>query len=491
MDSRFRGNDSDNSSREDAMKYNYHIVVIGGGSAGLVTAAGGASLGARVALIEAEKMGGDCLNTGCVPSKTFLRSAHLAAEIREAGAYGLSASLAGVNAAKLMKRVADVIGAIAPHDSVERFTGLGVDVISGKGILLDNHSVKVNGRTITGKYIVIATGSRPAVPPIPGLAGAPYYTNENIFGLRKLPKKLIVLGGGPIGLELGQGFCHLGSGVEIIDMAPRLFQKDDPEVAPLMEKIFRDEGIILTLSANIKEVKKSGSGITVVIEKNGAVRNVTGSHLLVSLGRKPATESMGLEQAGVKVNERGYVAVNGCLQTSVNNIYACGDVAGPFQFTHMAGYQAGVVLRNIIFPLKKARVDYSAVPWTTYTRPEAAHAGYTEPMAKEKGLFADSIIADLGENDRARAENDTRGFLKLVLGKKGLIIGATLVGNRAGDIIPLASMAIRGGMKATAFMSQIFPYPTEAEIFKTASIAAAKKSFKPWMKAIIKGMLLR
>jgi pyruvate/2-oxoglutarate dehydrogenase complex dihydrolipoamide dehydrogenase (E3) component len=473
------------------MRYNYHIIVLGAGSGGLVVASGGASLGAKVALIEEDKMGGDCLNTGCVPSKSFLRAAHLAADIRDAGNYGLSATLNGVNASLIMKRVHDVIQTIAPHDSIERFTSLGVDVIKGKGVLVDSHTVKVIGRIITGKYIVIATGSRAAVPPIPGLADVPYLTNENIFSIQKLPEKLLILGGGPIGLELGQGFRHLGSEVEIIDVAPHLFPKDDEEVVPLMEQLLQGEGIILTLSAKIIQIKKNGDEITVVIEKDGITREVAGSHLLVSLGRKPITKDMGLENTDVKLDQRGYVTVNNYLQTNIKNIYACGDVAGPYQFTHMAGYQAGVVIRNIIFPLKKASVDYSAVPWTTYTRPEVAHVGYTGQWAKEEGLFSDSIMVELKEIDRAQADNDTEGFLKLVLGNNNRIIGATMVGNKAGEIIPLASLAIRNKMKATVFMSQIFSYPTEAEIFKFASLVFAKKSFKPWMKAIIKTLLLR
>jgi pyruvate/2-oxoglutarate dehydrogenase complex dihydrolipoamide dehydrogenase (E3) component len=473
------------------MRYNYHIIVLGAGSGGLVVASGGASLGAKVALIEEDKMGGDCLNTGCVPSKSFLRAAHLAADIRDASSFGLSAILTGVDASLIMKRVHDVIQTIAPHDSIERFTSLGVDVINGRGVLVDSHAVKVNDRIITGKYIVIATGSRAAVPPIPGLADVPYLTNENIFNLQKLPEKLLILGGGPIGLELGQGFRHLGSEVEIIDIAPHLFPKDDEEVVPLMERLLQKEGIILTLSAKINQIKKNGDEITVVLEKDGIIREVAGSHLLVSLGRKPITKDMGLENAGVKPDQRGYVTVNNHMQTNIKNIYACGDVAGPYQFTHMAGYQAGVVIRNIIFPLKKASVDYSTVPWTTYTRPEVAHVGYTEQWAREEGLFIDSIMVELKESDRAQTDNDTEGFLKLVLGKKNRIIGATMVGNKAGEIIPLASLAIRNKMKATVFMSQIFSYPTEAEIFKFASLAFAKKSFKPWMKVVIKTLLLR
>jgi pyruvate/2-oxoglutarate dehydrogenase complex dihydrolipoamide dehydrogenase (E3) component len=244
------------TNKETYMRFNYHIIVLGAGSGGLVAASGGVSMGAKVAIIEADQMGGDCLNTGCVPSKSFLRAAHLAADIRDAGSYGLSAALAGVNASLVMKRVHDVIQTIAPHDSIERFTSLGVDVIKGRGVLIDSHTVKVNGRTITGKYIVIATGSRAAVPPIPGLADVPYLTNENIFTIQKLPEKLLILGGGPIGLELGQGFRHLGSEVEIIDIAPHLFPKDDPEVVPLMEQLLQKEGIILTLSAKINQVKK-------------------------------------------------------------------------------------------------------------------------------------------------------------------------------------------------------------------------------------------
>lgn len=472
------------------MKYDYHIIVIGAGSGGLVVAAGAASLGARVALVESDKMGGDCLNAGCVPSKSFLRSAHLAAEIGDSMKYGIRSTMA-VNLGNVMKRVRDVIRAIEPHDSVERFEGMGVRVFKGRGRLKDNHTVLTGKKSITGKYIVIATGSDPLIPPIRGLDTVPYLTNKTVFSLKSLPKRLTVLGGGPVGLELGQGFRHLGSKVTIIDMAEHLFMKDDAGVAPLMERIFTDEGIELLLATNIIEVKRRGREIITVVEKNGKRRSIRSDQLLASLGRRPVSDDMGLETAGVQRDEKGYITVNDSLQTSVKNIYACGDVVGPYQFTHMAGYQAGVVIRNILFPLVKAKVNYAAVPWTTYTRPEVAHVGYTESRAREIGHFRDVIWIDLSDIDRARTEGEQAGFLKMILGKRSKIIGATLVGNRAGEIIPLASLAINKGLGATAFMSLIFSYPTEAEIFKFASLQAAKRSFKPWMKTVIQKILLR
>lgn len=472
------------------MKYDYHVIIIGAGSAGLVVASGAATLGAKVALIEGEKMGGDCLNAGCVPSKAFLKAAHLAKEIRESHKYGLGSIINEVNLEDIMKRVKSVIEEIEPHDSRERFESLGVEVISEHGEMLDEHTVKIGERIITSKSIVIATGSEPVIPKIKGLEDVSYLTNRNIFDLKKLPKHFIILGGGPIGLELGQGFRHLGSKVTIIDMSDSLFGKDDAEVGPIMEKVFIDDGIILKLSSKIVEIRKNNENITVVIEKDGKIEEISGDNLLVSLGRKPATQGLGLQKAKVELNERGFVIVNKKLQTSVKNIYACGDVAGPYQFTHMAGYQAGIVVRNIIFHLG-SKVDYSVVPWTTYTRPEVAHVGYTEAMAKEIGLFKEAIIVPLGEIDRAKTENDRIGFLKLILGGKGKIIGATLVGEKAGETIPLATLAIKKKLKATTYLSMIFSYPTEAEIFSFASLKILKKSFKAWQNKLVKLVFLR
>ncbi|MFT5171448.1 MAG: pyruvate/2-oxoglutarate dehydrogenase complex dihydrolipoamide dehydrogenase (E3) component [Candidatus Marinamargulisbacteria bacterium] len=471
------------------MKYDYHIAVIGGGSAGLVVASGAAGLGAKVALIEGHKMGGDCLNYGCVPSKAFLKSAHLAADIRHASALGLNAQLGDVDLEKVMDRVRDVIAEIEPHDSVERYEGLGVDVFQGMGAFVDKHTVKVNDREITAKSIVICTGSTAAVPPIPGLDTVPFMTNHTVFDMTVLPERLLVLGAGPIGLELGQGFRHLGSDVAMIDMLPQLFPKDDPEVAPILEAQAKKEGINLVLSAKILGVSKTGDEILVEIEQDGKKSVIVGDALLVSLGRRPVTKGLNLGLAGVALNERGFVPTDKRLRTSVKNIYACGDVTGPFQFTHMAGYQAGIVIRNCIFRLP-AKVDYSIVPWATFTKPEVAHVGYTEPWAKSEGLYVDNILVPLAGMDRAKADYDRVGFLKLILGKKRRIIGVTLVGEKAGEMTPLATLAIAKKLKASAFLNMIFAYPTQAEIYKFASLQEVKASFKPWMKTLIRWLFL-
>lgn len=472
------------------MKYDYHAAVMGAGSGGLVVAAGCAGFGAKVALIENREMGGDCLNAGCVPSKAFLKGAHLADHIKKSGIYGFKAGVADVDLAKTMSRVASVIAEVAPRDSEERFKGLGVDVFRSGCRMVDAHTVKAGGKIITAKYIVVATGSEPLVPALPGLDKVRYYTNRDIFTLKTLPKKLLILGAGPIGLELGQAFRHLGSEVEIIDRAAGLFGKDDPEVGPLMREVMEKDGMIFHYGAKLLGVEKAGSGVKVKFERNGAPQETQGDVLLAALGRKPVTGGLGLEEAGVQLNERGYIRTDARLRTSVPNVYACGDCTGPYLFTHMAGYQAGIIIRNIIFGLP-AKADYSNIAWTTYTKPEVAHVGLTEPEAVKQGLYRDKVLVPLAENDRAMAEEDRAGFLKFVIGPGGRLIGATLVGEKAGEMIGAASLAVTKKMKAGVFASVIFSYPTEAEIFKTASYAYLKRGFKPWMKKLVKGALLR
>jgi pyruvate/2-oxoglutarate dehydrogenase complex dihydrolipoamide dehydrogenase (E3) component len=471
------------------MKYDYHIIVIGAGSAGLTIASGAAGLGARVALLENHKMGGDCLNYGCVPSKTFLKTAHLAKDISRAQDFALQADLKKPDLKKIMDRVRSVIAEIEPHDSKERFESLGADVLLGESRFIDQHTVEIDGKSITGKKIVVATGSMARIPDLPGLDRVSYLTNKTIFDLEELPEHLIIIGGGPIGLELGQGFRHLGSRVTIIDRNERLFPKDDPEVWDVMKKVLADDGVEFCLKCTVKSVSQTGNDIRVEIEHNGETKKLMGDTLLISSGRVPNTTGLDLDKVGIDTDKRGYIITSKKLRTSVRNIFAAGDVTGPFQFTHMAGYQGGKVVPNAILGLGQ-KVSYNAVPWTTYTKPEVAHVGYTQPWAEQLGIYKESMIFQLDEIDRAKAENDRDGFLKLILGKKGKIIGATLVGEKAGEMIPLASMAISKGLKASAFASLIFSYPTEAEIFQRLSFNYLKRSFKDWMKDLIKKLFL-
>jgi len=471
------------------MKYDYHIIVIGAGSAGLTVASGASGLGAKVALLENHKMGGDCLNYGCVPSKTFLRTAHLAKDITNSAEFALDAKLEKVNLKKVMQRVKSVIAEIEPHDSQERFEGLGVDVFLGESQIIDRHTLQIEGRKLSGKKIVIATGSTGRIPPIPGLDKVEYLTNKTIFDFEDLPEHLVIVGGGPIGLELGQGFRHLGSKVTIIDQNDHLFPKDDPEVWEVMKKVFERDGVDLCLECKVKSISEKDKIKSVIVEFNGEEKIISGDALLVSAGRIPNTKDLNLEKIGVKTDKRGFIITNKNMRTSVKNIFAAGDVTGPFQFTHMAGHQAGKVVPNAILGFG-GKASYTMVPWTTYTKPEVAHVGYTQPWAEQLGIYKESMVFHLEEIDRAKADNDRFGFLKLILGKKGKIIGATLVGEKAGEMIPVASLAIAKGMKASAFASIIFSYPTQAEIFQRVSFEYLKRSFKDWMKTLIKKIFL-
>jgi pyruvate/2-oxoglutarate dehydrogenase complex dihydrolipoamide dehydrogenase (E3) component len=472
------------------MKYDYHVIVIGAGSAGLVVASGCANLGAKVALIEKDKMGGDCLNVGCVPSKTLLKIAHLADDIRNADRFALNSEIGDVDIKKVISRVKKVINEIAPNDSKERYEKMGVKVYLEEATLKNQHTVKVGQNYITGKYIVLATGSNPMDPPIKGLNEVSYLTNMNIFDIDKLPEHLIVLGAGPIGLEIGQGFFYLGSKVTIVDILPGIFPKDDPEVAPLMEKKLKEEGIEFILNSKIIEVKRGEGKITVLTERDGQQQGIDGDSVLVALGRSPQNKGLELESLGIKTNEKGYIVTNSKLQTNIKNIYACGDIVGPYQFTHMAGYQGSIVVRNIVLPFK-INLDYSCVPWVTYTKPEVAHVGYTEQWAKSEGLYYSKIVMSLPENDRAKAEGEKEGFLKLVLGRKNTVIGATIIAEKAGEMLPLATMAIKKKVKGTYFAYMLFSYPTQSEIYKFASYELFKNAFKPCMKNTIKSLFLR
>lgn len=467
------------------MSYQYHVIVIGGGSAGLVTAGGAASLGANVALLEANKMGGDCLNTGCVPSKSLLASAHEAHRIRHSGQLGLESSLTPVDLKRVMNRVQEVVEEIAPHDSVERFQSMGVDVYQEHGKLLDAHTVQAGKKTLTAKNIVIAAGSGPQVPKTPGLETVNYLTNETLFSLETLPEHLVIWGAGPIAMEIGQAFVQLGSRVTVILRGSQLFKKDEPEVAAIMARKLEEDGIEFRYGHDLTAAEQQGNIIRLSLKEISTETRTTlqGDSFLIALGRQPSSAGMGLDAAGVQVDDRGFVVVNEKLQTSQPNIYACGDIAGPYQFTHMAGYQAGVVVQNLFLPVKK-KTNYRHVVWTTYTSPEVAHAGYTEATAREKGLLGSVITKSFRDIDRAIIQEDREGLLKLVLDQKKRIIGATLVCEQAGEIMPLASLAIVKKMKVSAFLGLIYAYPSKAEIFHAAALSQLQETFKPWQKKL-------
>ncbi len=470
------------------MKQAFDLAVLGAGSAGLVAAITASGMGAKVLLAEGRKMGGDCLNYGCVPSKTFLKAAHLAHAMQKSEAYGVKVGAPEVDLEQVMARVKAVIAEIEPHDSKERYESLGVQVVLGKATLLSNHTVCVNGEEYEAKRIVIATGSRALVPPVAGISEVPYYTNESIFDLKILPKHLIVLGAGPIGCELGQGFAHLGSRVSMIDRSARLFSKDEPEVAPILEKAFAEDGVELFLKSELKSVQKHKDDIVVHFIQNGEEKQCRGDVLLVALGRVPNTEELGLEKVGIQTNKRGFIEVNEKLQTSLEHVYACGDVRGKYLFTHTASYEAGIAVRNaLVAPLFK--VNYANLAWTTYTVPEVAHVGYLEQAAKEDGVFYKAVFLNIDENDRAKAEDDRRGVIKVILDAKRRVIGASIVGEKAGEMLAVLSLMVSKKVKLAAAMRVMYQYPIQGEIVKSLAIQDFKQHVKPWQQSLLQKVI--
>ncbi len=437
------------------------ICVIGAGSGGLSVAAGASQMGADVVLIEKGEMGGDCLNTGCVPSKALLAAGHAAQNMREAAAFGVNAVEPVVDWARVNQHVHDVIGAIAPNDSVQRFEGLGVNVIQAAATFIDGKTVEAGDLQVRAKYFVLATGSSAFVPPIEGLEQVEYFTNENIFDNKEPIDHLIVIGGGPIGIEMAQAHRRLGARVTVMEVA-RLLIKDDRELAQTVIDCLADEGITFYEGGRNLRFEKSAEGITVYCEMDEGIACVQGSHLLIATGRRANVDELTLEAAGVEYSLHG-IGVDARLRTSNRRIFAIGDVAGPYQFTHMAAYQAGIVIRNMLFKLP-AKVDYSAVPWVTYTDPELSHVGMTETDAKDAGRDMRVLRWKFDENDRAQAEKRTEGMIKVVTEANGRILGATIVGLHAGELIQPWVLAISQKMKIGAMASMIAPYPTLAEV---------------------------
>ena len=462
----------------------FDIVVIGGGAGGLVVAAGGASLGAKVALVEKHKMGGDCLNYGCVPSKTLLKSAKIAHQMRTADRWHIPSHAPQPDMAHVMERVAEVIAGIAPNDSVERFEGLGVDVILGDGRFTGPDRFEVNGRTLTARTFVIATGSRPGVPPIPGLDAVSYLNNESLFSLREPVPSLIVIGGGPIGCEMAQAFRRLGSEVSLVDMAAGILPREDGDLSRIVLEQMQHDGVRFYFNAKIARVDAAdGSARAVrlsIKDGDGIDRVLEATHLLVAAGRRVNIEGLGLEAAGVEV-DKGRIKSDATLRTTNPRIYVCGDVAGGAQFTHIAGHHAGVVLRHAIFRLWWAKPSVH-IPWCTYTDPELARIGLSEDEAKKSGVEHRVYRFGFDEIDRARAEGETEGFAKVITDPKGKILGASIVGPHAGDVIAEYVLAVNKGMKLNELAGITHIYPTFAEINKRVADQRLKEGLTPSSK---------
>jgi pyruvate/2-oxoglutarate dehydrogenase complex dihydrolipoamide dehydrogenase (E3) component len=443
------------------------ICVIGAGSGGLSVAAAAAAFGVSVVMIEKDKLGGECLNAGCVPSKALIAAGNHAHAIAAAPAFGVSASATEVDFGKVHRHVHDVIAAIAPNDSKARFTGLGVHVIKGAARFKDRSTVVVgDGTEIKARRFVIATGSSPALPPIPGLEAAPYLTNETVFDLTVRPQHLVVVGAGPIGLELAQAFHRLGSAVTVLEAAEPL-AREDAECARILLDALAREGVEIRSKITIVRVDAVGSKIRVVVRDGESERMLEPSHLLVATGRRANTDDLGLEQAGIRHDRRG-ISVNSRLRTANRRVYAIGDVAGRGQFTHLANYHAGLVIRNALFRLP-VRVNDKLVPRVTFTDPELAHVGLTEAEARSRRAIR-VLRWPYHENDRAQAERLTVGHIKVVTSKRGRILGATIVGAGAGELITAWSLAVAQRLNIRAFVGTIVPYPTLAEIGKRAAI---------------------
>jgi pyruvate/2-oxoglutarate dehydrogenase complex dihydrolipoamide dehydrogenase (E3) component len=442
------------------------LCIIGAGPGGLSVAAGAQQIGASCVLIERGLMGGDCLNYGCVPSKALLAAGHAAEAIRHAPNFGVNAGQPVINSEQVYGHVRDTIAAIAPNDSVERFESFGVKVVRAEGSFSGPGEVIAGDTIIRARRFVIATGSSAFVPPIEGLDSVPYMTNETIFEGPELAEHLIVIGGGPIGIEMAQAHRHLGCKVTVLEMF-FIMPKDDQDLVAVVRRRLDQDGIVIKEGVNVLALEKTTDGVSVRIKIDGVEETIEGSHLLIAAGRRPNVGSLDLEQAGVKYSPRG-IEVNARLRTSNKKIFAIGDVAGGYQFSHVAGYQAGIVIRNALFRLP-AKSDMTAVPWVTYTAPELSQVGLTENEARKKYSDIKILSGNFKENDRAQAEHQTDGLIKVVTTGKGKIIGCGIAGAHAGELIQSWVLAISKKMKIGDMAAMIAPYPTLGEVSKRAA----------------------
>jgi dihydrolipoamide dehydrogenase len=457
-----------NSNFKKPKKFDRNLIVIGAGSAGLVSSYIAAAVKAKVTLIEKHLMGGDCLNTGCVPSKALIRSAKILAQSKRANEFGFKQINVDFDFAEVMQRIHRVIETIEPHDSMERYTELGVECIQGEARITSPYSVEVNGQTLTTRSIIIASGARPFVPPIPGIEDIDYLTSDNLWDLTELPKRMVVLGGGPIGSELSQCFARFGCEVTQVEMLPRILIREDPEVSALVAQQFEKDGVRVLLEHTAKSFKQDSGRKIIVCEREGKEIEIEFDALLVAVGRKPNITGFGLEDLDIPINKVGTVQTNEYLQTIYPNIFACGDVAGPYQFTHTAAHQAWYAAVNALFGrFKKFKVDYSVIPWATFTDPEVARVGLNETEAKEQGIAYEVSKYGIDDLDRAIADEEAHGFVKvLTVPGKDKILGATIVGDHAGELITEYISAMRHGFGMNKILGTIHIYPTLSEANK-------------------------
>lgn len=446
-------------------KYDANLVVIGAGSAGLVSAYIAAAVKAKVILIEKDKMGGDCLNTGCVPSKALLSSAKLAAKMKHASKLGLEGVDITSSFKNVMRRVQDVIAEIEPHDSIERYTELGVECIKGDAEIIDKHTVLVGDQRIKTKSIIIASGARPFVPPIEGLSKVSYLTSDDVWALEELPKRLVILGGGPIGCELGQAFAELGSNVTIVEMLPQLMGREDSDVAQFVQAELAASGVSALTEHKAVSVRNN---VLQCQTATGEVLDIAFDQLLIAVGRKANTEGLGLEKLGINLTAGGTIATDDYLRTAVKNIYACGDVVGPYQFTHVASHQAWYASVNALFGfVKKFKVDYRVIPWATFTFPEVARVGLSETNAKQQGVAFEVTHYDIADLDRAITEGQAKGFVKVLTAPgKDKILGVTIVASQASSMIAEFVLAMKYKIGLNKLLGTIHLYPSWMEANK-------------------------
>jgi len=468
----------------------YNLVVIGGGPAGLVSAVAAAGMGGKVALIERELLGGDCLNVGCVPSKALIRCAKAAADVRSAGNFGIRVDgEVAVDFPAVMERMRRLRASMSSHDSARRFSEMGIDVFLGEAKFIGPESVEVGGKSLSFARALVATGARAAVLPIDGLSEAGYLTNETIFSLTELPERLAVIGGGPIGCEMAQAFARLGSEVTLIEAGPGIMPRDDPDAARIVHAALQNDGVTIVCGGKAVSVQADGADKVLNLSCEGDEITLCVDHILVAVGRAPNVEALDLEAAGIEYDTREGIAVNEYLQTSNPKVYAAGDVASPFKFTHAADAMARIVLQNALF-FGRSKASALTIPWCTYTDPEVAHVGLLPADAKERGIELHTITVPLTEVDRAILDGEEEGFCRIHLRQgSDKILGATIVGRHAGDMISEITAVMVAGKGLGSLSKTIHPYPTQSEVIKKAADAYNRTRLTPNVLSLFKTIL--